>query len=67
VVKTGARVAALRRILRFAGRVKMTAAPLAPRLEALPAETAELVMDLYRMLGGIQDSPRLAPGPWDVA
>lgn len=67
MVKTGARVEALRRILRLAGRVEMTAAPLAPRLEALPAETVELVMDLYRMVGGIQDSRRLAPGPRDVA
>jgi hypothetical protein len=67
VVKTGARVEALRWILRLAGRVELTAAPSAPRLETLPAETAELVMDLYRRLGGIQESPRLAPGPWDVA
>ena len=67
VVKTGARVETLRWILRLAGRVELTAAPSAPRLETLPVETAELVMDLYRRLGGIQDSPRLAPGPWDVA
>jgi hypothetical protein len=67
VVKTGARVEALRSILRLAGRVELKAAPSAPRLETLPAQTAELVMDLYRRLGGIEDSPRLAPGPWDVA
>jgi hypothetical protein len=67
MVKAGARVEVLRWILRLAGRVEMTAAPSAPRLDTLPAGTAELVMDLYRMLGGIQAAPRLAPGPWDVA
>ena len=67
MVKTGARVEALRWILRLVGRVEMTAAPSAPRLETLPRGTAEHVMDLYRMLGGIQDAPRFAPGPWDVA
>lgn len=41
--------------------------PPAPRLDSLPSEIADQVMDLYRTLGGVQSAPKLAPGSWDIA
>lgn len=67
VVKTGRRVTKLRELLRSAGRAELETAPPAPRLDSLPESVSASVLDLYRVLGGFQDVPRLAPGNWDVA
>ena len=67
MVTTGARVNALRTLMLQLGHKEAPSKPPAPRIGSLPSATAEHVMDLYRALGGIQDSPRLAPGSWDVA
>lgn len=48
------------------GRVEAAQKPPAPRLTTLPAATALDVMDLYRVLGGVQVAPKLAPGSWDI-
>ena len=66
MVTTGARVNAFRTLMQQLGREEAERKPPAPRIGSLPSATAEQVMNLYRALGGIQDSPRLAPGSWDV-
>jgi hypothetical protein len=66
MVATGARVNAPRSILHGIGRVEAATVPRAPRLDSLPATTAASVLDLYSALGGVQLTPKLAPGGWDV-
>lgn len=53
-------------ILTRAGFAKAVG-PSAPRLETLPSETAESILDLYRALGGVLAAPVLAPGSWDLS
>lgn len=67
MVKTGARVNALRSITHSLGWVESAARPPAPRLGALSNTVADSVMALYRELGGVQSVPKLAPGGWDLA
>lgn len=40
--------------------------PTTPRLQALPPDARDEVLDLYRVLGGVHPEPRLAPGAWDA-
>ncbi|MFT4164673.1 MAG: hypothetical protein QM650_05480 [Microlunatus sp.] len=57
----------LRQLLCDAGRTELPAPPPAPRLPSLPDGVRAGVLELYRMLGGVQDEPRLTPGSWDLA
>lgn len=67
MVRAGARVNALRALLREFGWTESSTTPSAPRIDRMDGRTADAVLDLYRRLGGIQESPRLAPGGWDLA
>ena len=63
---TGARAAALSELLNRAGLAPTTKPP-APRLGDLaPSHAAEAVA-LYQQLGGMNPSPTLRPGSWDLA
>ena len=49
------------------GRRPATTRPLAPRLDTMPPEAAERVLDLYRSLGGsAEDFVVFRPGVWDI-
>lgn len=65
VVRTGKRAQALAALLSAAGLSVVDENPPAPRLEALPPEMRDDVLDLYRSLGGRPDRP-LRPGAWDL-
>jgi hypothetical protein len=66
MVRTGARAAVLSDLLGNAG-LRPTTPPAAPGLESLPADAGAELLDRYRELGGIQPSPRLRTGGWDLA
>ena len=62
----GDRATALRDLLRTAGhRVGKCRLPL-PSSDTLPSAQLAAALDVYRQLGGIQTSPRLRPGNWDL-
>lgn len=49
------------------GRREAAARPPAPRLDTMPSDAAERVLDLYRALGGGAESfVVLRPGVWDI-
>lgn len=61
------RQARLASLLADLGRRSAAERPPAPRLDALPPEAAERVLDLYRELGGPPHVPvPLRPGVWDI-
>lgn len=62
----GKREVALGRVLLEAD-LREVQKPAAPRLDDLPAHLQTEILHLYRVLGGIQDQPRLAPGKWDLS
>jgi len=41
--------------------------PPVPELRRLPSDQADWIMELFRLLGGTASTPRLRPGPWDLA
>jgi hypothetical protein len=67
VVRTGARANALQSLLIRAGFRVVAAAPPAPRLDALPANARDWVVELFQTLGGRTPMPPLRPGAWDLA
>jgi hypothetical protein len=54
-------------LLGEAGVLAVPMAMPAPRLNGLPPEFADDIVDLYRSLGGKQLRPVLRPGAWDLA
>lgn len=67
MVRTGARVAELGRLLGEAGMRSATRVQPSPRLSDLPASLQDELLALYRLLGGVLQEPRLRPGSWDLA
>lgn len=66
MVRTGARAAALERLLTEGG-LKAAPIPRSPRLVDLPDHRANDVLKLYWDLGGLEESPTLRPGSWDLS
>jgi hypothetical protein len=61
------RQARLAGMLADLGRREAAVRPPAPRLDAMPAEAVERVLDLYRALGGgAEEFVVFRPGVWDV-
>jgi hypothetical protein len=61
------RQARLQGLLTDLGRKPGGVRPPAPRLDTLPAEAAERVLDLYRAFGGTAESMVVfRPGVWDI-
>lgn len=65
MTRTSARATALSDLLTAAG-FQPAASPPAPRLEAIAPPHVDALIALYRRLGGMQDSPKLRPGGWDL-
>lgn len=62
----GDRAAALRDLLARTGhRVGKCELPV-PSSDTLPSALLNAALDVYRHLGGVQRSPRLRPGGWDL-
>lgn len=66
IVKTGRRALRLRELLTNAGVKPATAVPPRPRLADLPEAVRTELLALYRTLGGLQETPKLLPGGWDL-
>lgn len=66
MVKSGARVDALRRLLAESGLVELRIKPPAPRIEQIARDAAEQLLSLYSAMGGRSGRP-LRPGAWDLA
>ncbi|MBB5161579.1 hypothetical protein [Mycobacterium sp. AZCC_0083] len=66
MVRTGARANALQILFSQVGHSAMSDAPPVPRLDTLPPNAREEVLDLFRALGGQTPMPPLRPGAWDL-
>ncbi|MFD1720328.1 DUF7255 family protein [Amnibacterium endophyticum] len=66
MVSTGARVRSLGRLLVQLGRQPSAAKQAPPRLENLPPRAVDDLRNLYRKLGGVDESPAFRPGVWDI-
>ena len=67
VVRTGARAAALERLLLGLGFQTALIKPPGPDLARVPSDQADRIIDVFRSLGGGSDPVRLRPGNWDLA
>lgn len=68
MVRTGARAAALQKLLNRAGLQSVASSgPPAPRLDVLPEEARAELIELYQVLGGKEPVRALRPGAWDLA
>ena len=66
MARTGERAIALTRLLSSAGFRPITR-PAAPRIVDLDNDRANEALALYQALGGVDPTPILRPGPWDLA
>lgn len=66
VVRTGARAAALQKLLNSAGLQSVAPGPTVPKSGVLPDAAQTELTELYKALGGTQALPTLRPGSWDL-
>ncbi len=67
MVRTGARAAALQRLLFRTGLQPAVHIPSAPQWDGLSSEAQTTVTALYGELGGLQPMRTLRPGAWDLS
>lgn len=67
MVRTGARAAALQKLMNRGGLQSVASGPPTPRLDVLPEDARTELIGLYQGLGGKAPVRTLRPGAWDLA